>query len=60
MIYDVVITEVLRRTVTIESSAPLKAEMEVRKKYANEDIVLDAGDFQGVDFKTYEHGSKQD
>lgn len=45
--------------VTIESYNPPKAEMEVRKKYTAEDIVLDAGDFQGVDFKTYEHGSKQ-
>lgn len=58
MMYEVIITEVLQRRVLVESDCPIHAEKSVRKKYANEDIVLDADDFQGVSFKTKEHGDK--
>lgn len=58
MMYEVVITEVLQRRVLVESDCPTNAEKSVRKRYANEDIVLDEGDFQGVSFKTKEHGNK--
>lgn len=58
MMYEVVITEVLQRRVLVESDCPTNAEWDVRKRYANEDIVLDEGDFQGVSFKTKEHDNK--
>lgn len=58
MMYEVVITEVLQRRILVESDCPTNAECDVRKRYGDEEIVLDEGDFQGVSFKTKEYGNK--
>lgn len=60
MIYDVIITESLQRTVVVESSDPTNAEIMVRKRYSQEDIVLGDVDFQGVQFKIHGHKNGRD
>ena len=49
MEYQVTITETLSRTEYVEASSAIKAEEHIRHRYSKCDIVLDAGDFDGVD-----------
>lgn len=48
MEYQVTITETLSRTERVEASSALMAEEIVRRRYAQEDIVLDYSDFTDV------------
>lgn len=54
MEYQVTITEILSRTERVEAPSALIAEEMVRRRYADEGIVLDYSDFKSVDF----HASK--
>lgn len=50
MEYQVTITEILSRTERVEATSAIMAEEMVRRRYAQEDIVLDYSDFKEVDF----------
>lgn len=50
--YDVKITEILERTVTVQASSKEEAEEKVNAAWSNSEYVLDSEDFVGVDFKT--------
>lgn len=50
MKYKVNIEELLSIIVEVEADSDEEAEEKVREMYMNEDIVLDASDFQGVEY----------
>ena len=50
MKYKVEITETLQRIVEIESEDAESAVKAAHQMYRNEDIVLDEGDYKGVDY----------
>ena len=50
MKYKVNVEELLSRIVEVEAENEKEAEDKVREKYMNEDIVLDASDFQSVEY----------
>lgn len=49
--YDVTITETLKMTVTVEAESQLEAEQMVFDNWRNQEYILDADNFTGVDFK---------
>jgi len=51
MTFKVEITETLSRVVEVESSTAQDAEEIVRKMWRQEEVVLDADDFVGADFR---------
>lgn len=51
MTFRVEITETLSRVVEVESSSVQDAEEIVRKVWKKGEVVLDAGDFVGADFR---------
>ena len=50
MKYKVNVEELLSRIVEVEAENEKEAEEKVREMYMNEDIVLDASDFQSVEY----------
>jgi hypothetical protein len=52
MKYHVTITETLERTIEVEASDQAGAELQAKAMYTQEDIILDADDFSGVDYET--------
>lgn len=50
MKYKVNVEELLSRIVEVEADSDEEAEDKVREMYMNEDIVLDASDFQSVEY----------
>ena len=50
MKYKVNVEELLSRIVEVEAESEEEAEDKVREMYINEDIVLDASDFQSVEY----------
>ena len=50
MKYKVNVEELLSRIVEVEAENEEEAEGKVREMYMNEDIVLDASDFQSVEY----------
>ena len=50
MKYKVNVEELLSRIVEVESDSDEEAEEKVREMYRNEEIVLDASDFQSVEY----------
>lgn len=50
MKYKVNVEELLSRIVEVEADSDVKAEEKVRDMYRNEEIVLDASDFQSVEY----------
>ena len=50
MKYKVNVEELLSRIVEVESENEEEAEEKVREMYMNEEIVLDASDFQSVEY----------
>ena len=50
MKYKVNVEELLSRIVEVEAENEEEAEEIVREMYMNEDIVLDASDFQSVEY----------
>lgn len=50
MKYKVNVEELLSRIVEVEADSENEAEDKVREMYMNEDIVLDASDFQSVEY----------
>ena len=50
MKYKVNVEELLSRIVEVEVENEEEAEEKVREMYMNEDIVLDASDFQSVEY----------
>ena len=49
--YDVTITETLKMTVTVEAESQMEAEQMVSDNWRNQEYILDADNFTGVDFK---------
>ena len=49
--YDVTITETLKMTVTVKAESQLEAEQIVSDNWRNQEYILDADNFAGVDFK---------
>ena len=54
--FDVEIIETLSRIITVEAENPLEARLLVDEMYRGEEIVLDAYDFQFVEFITLDYG----
>ncbi len=52
--YDVTITEILRKTVTVEAESMAEAEQMVNDAWHNSEYILDADDFQEVQFESPE------
>ena len=50
MKYKVNVEELLSRIVEVEAENEEETEEKVREMYMNEDIVLDASDFQSVEY----------
>lgn len=50
MKYKVNVEELLSRIVEVEADSDEEAEDKVREMYKNEEIVLDASDFQSVEY----------
>ena len=50
--FDVEIIETLSRIITVEAEDELDAKLLVDEMYRGEEIVLDADDFQSVEFIT--------
>ena len=48
--YDVTITETLKMTVTVEAESQLEAEQMVSDNWRNQEYILVADNFTGVDF----------
>lgn len=48
--YRVNVEELLSRIVEVEADSDEEAEEKVREMYMNEEIVLDASDFQSVEY----------
>jgi hypothetical protein len=53
--FDVEIFEILSRVVTVEAEDELEAKLLVDEMYRGEEIVLDADDFQSVEFITLDY-----
>ena len=53
--FDVEIFEILSRVVTVEAEDELEARLLVDEMYRGEEIVLDADDFQSVEFITLDY-----
>lgn len=49
--YRVIITETLKRAVTVEAESREEAEEAVRRQYQNSEHILVAEDFDGVSFR---------
>lgn len=58
--YDVTITETLNMTVTVEAESQLEAEQMVSDNWSNQEYILDADNFTGVDFKARRHTRSRD
>ena len=58
--YDVTITETLKTTVTVEAESQLEAEQRVSDNWRNQEYILDADNFTGVDFKAKRHFRSRD
>lgn len=58
--YDVTITEMLKTTVTVEAESQLEAEQMVSDNWRNQEYILDADNFTGVDFKAKRHFRSRD
>lgn len=58
--YDVTITETLKTTVTVEAESQLEAEQMVSDNWRNQEYILDADNFTGVDFKAKRHFRSRD
>jgi hypothetical protein len=54
--FDVEIIETLSRIITVEAENPLEARLLVDEMYRGEEIVLDADDYQFVEFITLDYG----
>jgi len=54
--FDVEIIETLSRIITVEAEDELEARLLVDEMYRGEEIVLDADDFQFVEFITLDYG----
>lgn len=54
--FDVEIIETLSRIITVEAEDELDAKLLVDEMYRGEEIVLDADDFQFVEFITLDYG----
>lgn len=50
--YDIKITETLEKTVTVQAESEAAAEKKVKDAYYNQEHILDADNFTGVDFGT--------
>jgi hypothetical protein len=53
--FDVEIFEVLSRVITVEAEDEIDAKLLVEEMYRGEEIVLDWGDFQSVEFITLDY-----
>jgi hypothetical protein len=53
--FDVEIIETLSRIITVEAEDELEAKLLVDEMYRGEEIVLDADDFQSVEFITLDY-----
>ena len=51
--YKVEVTETLQRVMEVDADNKEQAEAQVREMYRREEIVLDEGDFRGVEFEPY-------
>jgi hypothetical protein len=49
--FEVTITEILQTTVTVKAKSRDEAEQIVSDNWKNSEYILDADDFQGVEFK---------
>lgn len=58
--YDVTITETLKMTVTVEAESQMEAEQMVSDNWRNQEYILDADNFTGVDFKAKRHIRSRD
>ena len=54
--FDVEIIETLSRIITVEAENPLEARLLVDEMYRGEEIVLNADDYQFVEFITLDYG----
>ena len=52
--YDIIITETLEKTVTVQAESRDAAEEQVRTAYFNSEYILDAENFTCVEFCTQE------
>lgn len=52
--YNVIISETLRTSVEVTAESPEEAEQKVNDSWHNSEIILDADDFDGVEFETVE------
>lgn len=50
-IYEVTITETLQRRVSVSAASAEEAEAKVTDRWNNSEIILNADDFVGVDYK---------
>ena len=50
MIYNIEITETLKRVVPIEAASASEALNKTIRQYNNSEIILDADDYEGVGF----------
>jgi len=53
--FDVEIFEILSRVITVEAEDELEARLLVDEMYRGEEIVLNAEDFQSVEFITLDY-----
>lgn len=58
--YDVTITETLKMTVTVEAESQLEAEQLVSDNWRNQEYLLNADNFTGVDFQAKRHLRNRD
>lgn len=58
--YDVTITETLKMTVTVEAESQMETEQMVSDNWRNQEYILDADNFTGVDFKAKRHTRSRD
>ena len=58
--YDIKITETLEKTVTVQAESEAAAEKKVKDAYYNQEHILDADNFTGVDFKAKRHTRSRD
>lgn len=50
-IYEVTITETLQRRISVSAASAEEAEAKVTDRWNNSEIILNADDFVGVDYK---------
>lgn len=55
--YEVVITETLRKVITVEAQSLQEALNDVKADYKNGEYILDADDFVDVEFTGWGHKS---